>query len=244
MNLFLKKKLSKPLDLSVLKTDMHSHLIPCIDDGSQSMEESVDLIRRLYELGYKKIITTPHIQGEFFKNTPKIILTGLDALQKAVKEAEIPVAIEAAAEYLIDEKFVEKYKSGKLLTFGENYLLVELSFFSPPPNLKEVLFDLQIQGYKIILAHPERYTYWHNNLKKYEDLIDRNIFLQINAISLSNYYSLPIKKMAEKLIDQQIVSFLGTDAHNINYIKYLKTSLYEKSLEKLLSSGKLLNSTL
>jgi len=243
-NIISGSSLSKPVDLSVLKTDMHSHLIPGIDDGSKSMEESVDLIRKLADLGFKKLIITPHIMGDYFKNTPEIILSGLESLRFAVKNAGMSIELEAAAEYLVDDGFEEKLKSGKLLTFGNNYLLIELSFFAEPPNLSSLLFDLQIAGYKVVLAHPERYSYWNDDFKKYEELKNRNIFLQLNIVSLSGFYSEQSKKMAEKLIDKKMISFLGTDSHNFDYIKSVEESLFEKSLNKVLTTNNILNSTL
>ncbi|MCD6112646.1 MAG: hypothetical protein J7J86_05180 [Bacteroidales bacterium] len=244
MSILNKKKPGLPY-LSILKTDMHSHLIPGIDDGSGSTDESLNLIYTLHKLGFSKLIITPHIQGDFFKNTPGIILTGLDALRQAVEKEKIPITLEAAAEYLIDDKFMEKYKSGRLLTFNDNFLLVELSFFSPPPNLYEIIFDLQIDGYKIILAHPERYSYWHNNFDRYKDLIDRGVYLQINIPSLGGYYqNYGVIKTAKKLIDNNMVSFLGTDTHNINYLNSIEKALNEKYLKKILKSKKLLNSSL
>ncbi|OYT14328.1 MAG: capsular biosynthesis protein [Bacteroidetes bacterium 4572_114] len=243
-NLFTPGKLSKPLNLSVLKTDMHSHLIPGIDDGSDSLETSVELIRGMMELGYQKFITTPHIQGEFFQNTPHVILSGLKKVKRELKKQNIQVEIEAAAEYLIDDQFEAKYKEGELMTFGKKHLLIEFSYFNEHPRLKEFLFDLQIEGYKIILAHPERYSYWFRNFKKYEELKDRGILFQINIISLTGHYSADVKKMAEKFIDEDMVDLAGSDMHNVHYLEALEKSCSEKYLKKLVDSGKLLNSTL
>lgn len=246
MSLFKKlfnNKSSKPKDFSELKVDMHSHLIPGIDDGAATMEDSLTLIRSMSELGFEKLIITPHIQGEFFKNTPEIILDGLDKVRKAVKNENIPIKIDAAAEYLIDDSFMDKLKSEKLLTLMDKYLLIELSYYTPHPNLKEILFELQLAGYKLILAHPERYTYWFNNFKKYEELKDREIYFQLNTISISGYYSMQVKKIAKKLIEKEMIEFLGSDMHNPTYMEGLKKSLDEKLLYKILSSGKILNNT-
>lgn len=243
-NLFSPGKLTKAVDMSVVNTDMHSHLIPGIDDGSDSLETSIDLIKGMMELGYQKFITTPHIQGEFFQNTPHIILSGLEKVRRELKKQNIQVEIDAAAEYLVDDKFEEKYKEGELLTFGKKHLLIELSYFNEHPRLKEFLFDLQIDGYKIILAHPERYAYWFRNFRKYEELKDRGILFQLNITSLTGYYSPEVKKMAEKFVDLEMIDLAGSDMHNFNYLEALKRTCSEKYLRKLVESEKLQNSTL
>jgi tyrosine-protein phosphatase YwqE len=198
----------------------------------------------MMELGYKKFITTPHIQGEFYQNTPHIILSGLERVKRELKKQNIIVEINAAAEYLIDDKFEEKYKAGELLTFGQKHLLIEFSYFNEHPRLKEFLFDLQIEGYKIILAHPERYAYWFGNFRKYEELKDRGILFQLNITSLTGYYSPEVKKIAEKFIDLGMIDFAGSDMHNFNYLEALRRTCSEKYLRKLVDSGKLQNSIL
>jgi len=244
LNIFSSGKSKHAADISFLKTDMHSHFIPNIDDGSVSYKDSVAYIKRLKELGFEKIITTPHIMHDYYKNTPEIISEGLESLKRAIVSEGVDIQLEAAAEYLIDGGFENLMKEGKLLTFGDNYLLIELSYFNAPANLKDIIFNLQIAGYKVILAHPERYTYWFNSFKIYEELKDRNVFFQLNIISISGYYSLIVRKMAEKLIDLKMVDFLGTDMHNQNYLDGLEKTLYEKYLFKVLETNKLLNNTL
>ncbi|MFP4470322.1 MAG: tyrosine-protein phosphatase [Bacteroidota bacterium] len=239
--LFSPGKTSQPVDLSALHTDFHSHFIPGVDDGADSLETSVELIEAMADLGYKKLITTPHIQGEFYRNSPQTILPGLEQVRRELKKLHISVELEAAAEYLIDDKFEEKYKNGPLLTFGKKHLLVEFSFFNEHPRWKDFFFDLQIEGYKIILAHPERYSYWFRSWNKYEELKDRGVFFQINIISLTGYYSQEVKKVAERMIDEEMVDFAGSDMHNMHYMDALRNARYEKYLHKLVESGKLLN---
>jgi protein-tyrosine phosphatase len=231
-------------DFSALKADMHSHLIPGIDDGAKNLTETVALARRMYQLGYSKLITTPHIQQEFFRNTPEIILNGLDKVRKALKAENVPLEIQAGAEYLVDDGFEEKASKGNLLTFSGKYLLVELSYFNPHPNLKTLIFNLQVDGYMVILAHPERYTYWFSDFSKYEELKDRGVFFQANIVSLSRFYPDPVKKMTEKLMERGMIDFLGSDMHNMNYMQALEKALKEKAFAKLVASGKLLNSEL
>jgi protein-tyrosine phosphatase len=243
-NLFKSDKLKEPVDLSLVGTDMHSHLIPGIDDGSESMEHSLELVRSMYNLGYKKFVTTPHIMMDYFKNTPDIINKGLEKLRTAISQAQIPVKVEAAAEYMLDEGFLKKFHAGDLLTFGKKHILIELSSYVPPENLFQIFFDLKLEGFNPILAHPERYSYWHHNFEHYITLKDREILFQINLPSLSGYYSQEVRKIAEQLIDNNMVDFVGTDLHNMIYFEQVDKSRFSKHLEKLVQSGNLLNKTL
>lgn len=244
-NIFKKNtRLKIPADLSVLGCDIHSHLIPNIDDGSKGIDDSVNMITRLHELGYSKIITTPHIMGDAYRNTPEIILAGLSNVRHALKENNIPVDISAAAEYYLDYDFERKLDNEKLLTFGNNYLLFEVSYMNPPDNLYHVIFKMQTLGYKPVLAHPERYNFWHSDFEKYESFIDKGVLLQLNLNSLTGYYSLGTKKIAEMMIEKNMISFLGTDCHHTGHIELIKNVIYEKHLKTLLDSGTLLNKTL
>jgi protein-tyrosine phosphatase len=243
-NIFKSNKLKKPVDLSLLGADMHSHLIPGIDDGAENIEQSLKLIRSLYDLGYKKIITTPHIISDYFKNTPEIINNGLEKLETAVSQSQIPVQIEAAAEYMFDDWFQKNCLTTELLTFGKKYILIECSGFVPPNNFFQVLWDLKLKGYNPVLAHPERYAYWHENFEHYISLKDREILFQINLPSLTGYYSPQVRRITEQLIENNMVEFAGSDIHNMKYLLQLDRSRYSPYLEKLINSGKLLNKTL
>lgn len=213
-----------PLDLSWLKTDMHSHLIPGIDDGSKTMEESIELVKRLAGYGLKKIITTPHIMSEYYRNTPEIINMGLEDLRKAVIQEGISIEIEAAAEYYMDEIFLEKVKDGeKMLTFGGNYILVETGFINKPQMLLDIIFHLEMAGYKPILAHPERYQYLIMDKKLQEDLFERKLLFQVNLLSFTGFYSKQVKDFGETLVEKGVVALLGTDCHNERYLTMLET---------------------
>lgn len=242
--LFKKKASLPPADLSILKTDMHSHFIPGIDDGSKNMEQSLDLLRTMKELGYVKVITTPHIMGDSYRNTPEIIMSGLAKLKEAVKEAKIGIEVEAAAEYYYDFDFEKTLPKERKLTFGNDYLLWELSFVNPPDNLNRVIFEMIGQGYKPVLAHVERYPFWQKDFGKYEELMSRGVYLQLNINSISGHYGIPTKKAAEWLIDHDMISFLGTDCHNAGHLELIEKTLTEKYLHKALVSGRLLNSKL
>ncbi|MCG3166920.1 MAG: Tyrosine-protein phosphatase YwqE [Bacteroidia bacterium] len=245
-NLFDRKKLSATAaNLGLLKTDMHSHFIPGIDDGAKTMEDSLRLIRGMKELGYEKVITTPHTMSDYYQNTPGIILDGLENVREELKKNNINIQLEAASEYYVDYEFGEKLKRAEVLTFSGKHVLIEVSFLNPPDNLEATIFNLNIAGYKPILAHPERYPYWHGNMEKYERLRDMGALLQVNILSLTQYYSKEVNQTAMKLVDLSLVDLLGTDMHHDKHLEAICTrALYEPYLHKLLESGKLLNASL
>jgi tyrosine-protein phosphatase YwqE len=245
-NIFGKNtKTDFPADLSVLRCDVHSHFIPGIDDGVKTMNESVSLIREFERLGYKKLITTSHILSDSFRNTPQIISAGVELVRAALKTENITVEIEGAGEYYVDFDFSRKIEEEKLLTFGKNYLLFEISFVNPPDNLTHIIFQLQSKGYKPVLAHPERYLFWSRDFEKYEQLKEKGVLFQLNINSLAGYYSREAKKIAEQLIEKNMIDFVGSDCHNLRHLNVIKSkAVYEKALHKLIESGKLLNATL
>ena len=230
------------LDFSILKTDIHSHLIPGIDDGSPDMETSISLIKKMQELGYSKVITTPHVMSDFYQNSSETILKSLADVRLELKLQNINMEIDAAAEYYIDFEFEQKIGKEKFLTFGDNYILVELSFMQAPKNLFDAIFKLQLEDYKVVLAHPERYRYY--NQEDYDNLISRGVLLQINFLSLIEYYSTSIQKKTEQLIANNQVSFIGTDCHNMMHAELYERCQTKKAWHDLANSGKLLNSTL
>jgi protein-tyrosine phosphatase len=228
-------KKNERLNLDWMKVDMHSHLIPGIDDGAQTVEESIELIRMLHGLGLKKLIITPHIMSEFYRNTPEIILEGLEQMRREVAKEGIEIELEAAAEYYLDEIFFEKIeKKEKLITFGGNKVLVETGFMSKPQILIETFFRLEMAGYQPIFAHPERYMYLHHDADLLDSLADRNIYFQMNLLSLTGYYSKHIQKFAEKLIDRGLIKLVGTDCHNMRYIQALESLPQKKYYHKLM----------
>lgn len=232
-----KEKTPEKLDLSWMVADMHSHLIPGIDDGSKSIEESLEMISRLKDFGIKKIVTTPHIMSEFYKNTPEIILGGLEKVKKALQKESINIEISAAAEYYLDEFFLEKVRNGeKLLTVYKNHVLVETGFVSKPLMLVEIFFEMEMHGYKPILAHPERYQYLAQDKKLLHEMIDRDIYFQLNLLSLTGFYSRYIQTFAELLVKEGRVKYLGTDTHNHRYLDALENlpqSKYFDTIQKI-----------
>lgn len=214
-------------DFSFLDTDIHSHLIPGIDDGAQSMEESMELIRGLQNIGFKKIITSPHVMMEYYPNTTAGIAEGGNQVNQVLKERGINLAFGWAAEYFLDENFEALIASDDLLTIGENHVLFELSFFEPPRQLREVIFNLKIKGYHPILAHAERYGYWEKTPGKFNELVEAGCSLQLNLLSLLGHYGSKVEKMATLLIREKLYDFAGTDVHRMEHIEKLKRGLDE-----------------
>jgi tyrosine-protein phosphatase YwqE len=233
-SLFQSKKNKTPYDLSDLSVDIHSHLIPGIDDGSQSMEQTIGMLLKFVDLGYRKVITTPHIMQDHYPNTPEIIKKGLIEVKNEIEKLNIPISIEAAAEYYFDEFLFEKIKNQDILTFGQNFVLFELSFVSQPHNLDQLIFDFKTNNYIPILAHYERYPYLFDGGVKYvEQLKDKGLKIQLNLNSLTGHYGKDIRKQAEMLIDNKLVDFVGTDCHRIEHLEILESNLKGDYFHKL-----------
>jgi len=241
---FLMSKSKKNKDFSILKTDIHSHLIPGIDDGVKTLEEAAFCIKEMKNLGFSKIITTPHVNIDYFYNTTDEIKDGLEILNNYLKKENIDILVEASAEYYLNNDLIENIENNNLITFGDNYILFELSYFNPVKILDEAIFKLQTKGYKPVLAHPERYNYWFDNLDVLKNLKNKGVYFQMNTLSLSGAFSEGAKQMAEKLIKNNMIEFIGSDAHNEHYVNGLKPILSNKHLKKLIASDNLLNNTL
>ena len=240
---FLKKRLTP--DLSFIGADMHSHLLPGLDDGLQDIDTTIAFIKELQALGYSKLICSPHIISDIYPNSPQTILPKLDLVRNALKENNIPVIIEAAAEYMIDTEMERDLKAGcQLLTFGANYILIEMSYVAASPNIEQVVFALRLKGLQPVLAHPERYTFYHRQFDQYERMVELGCVLQVNLLSLLGYYGKPIKLVAEKLFSKKMVSFVGTDMHHQNHLDALKELATKTEFYKMLEGAELLNKSL
>lgn len=213
---------------------MHSHLLPGIDDGAKTLTETSALVASLQNMGYTKAITTPHIMHDSYRNTPEIIQAKLSEVRTYLASENSTFTIEAAAEYYLDEAMIARVEhQERLLTFGSNYLLFETNYLTEPYTLKDFIFKAITHGYKPVLAHPERYHYM--TLQKAEDLIDRGVLFQLNMLSLSGYYSVPIKKMAERLIDKGWVHVLGSDCHNPDHASMMPAAIKSKGFRKAIA---------
>ena len=223
-------------DFSFLSTDMHSHLIPGIDDGSDSPETSVKLVQHLYDLGFRKLITTPHVMIDHYPNTTDSITKGFAVLKAAVEAAQIPVELGFAAEYYMDEVFEKKLGVEPLLTISDNKILVEMSFMAAPRNLQQIIFKIRTQGYKPVLAHPERYVFWANDFEQFENLKELGCDFQLNLLSILGYYGKASRDLGLKFLDAGMINLVGTDLHHERHAKALQDLSKDNKLMKILAN--------
>ena len=202
--------------------DIHSHILPGIDDGSKSVDISIELLTKMKEYGIVNFVFTPHILGGVWENTPSTIEKAFDKLQNAVSKSELSnIHMRFAAEYMLDNNFRTILKNKDILTIKNSFVLIEMSYLNPPINLYELLFDIQMAGYKPILAHPERYNFLHKKFDEYYKLKDAGCKFQVNLLSLTNYYGKHVNVIANKLIKNNLIDLVGSDAHHHNHLNGL-----------------------
>jgi tyrosine-protein phosphatase YwqE len=205
-----------------MSADMHSHILPGIDDGSPDIEASLDLIKGLMALGITKSIATPHIIGDMYRNTPETINNACVLLNDALLQHDIDFPVSAAAEYMLDAYFMEILNRGNgLLTVKDNMVLTEFSYAAMPQNIEQMAFEIITGGYTPILAHPERYGYISNDMKQFHRLADTGFLLQLNLLSLTGYYGKQSLQVANYLIKHDLVSFVATDLHHPRHMQAL-----------------------
>jgi protein-tyrosine phosphatase len=236
---FKKKDAPVTITYESIAVDMHSHVLPGIDDGAKDPEESIVLIKKMMELGIKKIIATPHVMADYYRNTAETIGDALAILKAELIKQNIDIEIEAAAEHYFDETFEARVNNHKLMTMGDNYALFEFSFISQPPNAVEVVQRMKELGYKPILAHPERYPYM--DIEQLRNIRSWGCDLQINTISLTGYFGKDAKKIAEALVDNDLVDFISSDMHHLRHAQAFKDALNTPYVKKLLTNYPLKN---
>lgn len=219
---FKTQKTVSPVAAFPFATDIHSHILPALDDGSPDIETSLQLVKGIYDLGIRKTVATPHVICDMYRNTPATIGTALQTLVTACTAAGIDIAITAAAEYMLDNYFVQLLKNNEpLLTIHNNIILTEQSFAAPATNLHQMAFDIITSGYRPIMAHPERYHFYHNDYEAFTNLKDMGFLLQVNLLSLTGYYGKPVAKAARYLVANNLADLVGTDMHHQRHLDML-----------------------
>lgn len=245
--LFRNKKTPRPI-FAGLKTDMHCHLLPMVDDGSKGMEESISCLQTMERLGYRRVYLTPHFQYPRFDNREEDILRLYEDFKQQVSNAGLKIEVAGiGGEYRLDPDFLERKKGTKLLTIGDDntmdagYLLVELSLQHKFPGMLDIIRELQQEGYVVVLAHPERYPYLNMGGREIAALKEMGVLLQVNVLSLDGFYGEGVRKKAEYLLTHNYVEMLGSDTHNVLYAQGLVHASNNRKIEKLISNNNFLN---
>ena len=241
MLFFNRPRNDRPTDFSKVCLDMHSHLIPGVDDGAKDLTDSIALINGLRNLGFEHLITTPHTLQDIHPNTK-------ESLGKAhlLLDGKLPagLTLRLSSEYYLDQQFLDQLEGGTVIPLPGNRLLVEFSQIIRPYDLEERFFDLNVKGYRPVLAHPERYLFFHSHFEYFKRIKDMGVELQVNALSLTDHYGKSIRKIAEKLIEKDMIDFIGTDAHHEKHLEMLTQVPRNKFFSRLLDSGLLKNQEL
>lgn len=214
-------------------TDIHSHLLYHLDDGAKTETDSLELARKFLDAGYSCCIATPHVMNTVWENTSEGILSRLNETQTLFRQNDVGLKITAAAEYLMDTGFIDLARQKKLLTLKDNMVLVEMSYINPPINLYEILFELQLAGYTPVLAHPERYGFYHQSFGEYEKLKHAGCLFQVNLLSAMGYYGSSVAKTADNLLAKNMIDFAGSDLHHLNHAQALQSKSIIKNNEAL-----------
>jgi len=202
----------------LLQTDMHSHILPGIDDGAADVEASIALIDGLISLGYKKLIATPHILKDYYPNTPASIRAAQQVLQEELDKRGYTIPIAYAAEYMLDEHFSSLMEEDDLLSFGDRYVLLETMFIGAPANMEEVLAQVSAKSYRPVLAHPERYHYVDKSLSCLLPLKEKGCLFQVNLLSFAGYYGKREQELALRLLEAGFIDFIGSDMHHKRHL--------------------------
>lgn len=231
---------SKPAEQAQLcfETDIHCHIVPGVDDGAKTADVAADLVERMQRWGIERIVASPHVTRDTFENNSANLDPALGLLRAELQKRGNGIDVSHAAEYRIDDLLSERMETNDLMTYpGTNYILIENSFLQEPWNLDQIVFDLQVRGFKPILAHPERYSYYHGDIKRYHQLHEAGLNMQINLLSLADGYGASEAKMARRLIKEGLVDFIGTDLHNTRHADkidaYLLTRQAHADMEAL-----------
>ena len=243
-NLFGGSKNDQPAYLDQLAWvgwDIHNHILPGIDDGSPSVEESITLINGLKALGIHNSVSTPHVMAGVHNNTPETIKGAHGKLTEHLKANAVDFKLNFSAEYMIDDQIDQWIQADKLCLIADKYMLIEMSYLSESKALFNVIKDIQDRGYQPILAHPERYNYYHNNFKIFEEIKQAGCYLQLNLLSISKYYGENVKTCALTLIRAGMYDFVGTDMHHTRHLEALKAVVTKYDTKELLKGNPIKN---
>ena len=210
--------------------DIHSHILPGLDDGAKTMAQSKELIQGMQSIGFSEFIATPHTMTSVWDNTTE----GIQAVKHSLnQEFGTEAYLRCASEYLLDTSFLDRLQKDDLLCLKDKMVLVELSYLQPPMNLFEILFELQLKGYVPILAHPERYTYYFSDVKNFERLKKVGCMFQLNLLSAVGHYGPESLKITDDLLNAGLIDFVGSDVHHKGHLELFEKKVRIKKVKAL-----------
>ncbi|WP_458411736.1 tyrosine-protein phosphatase [Schinkia sp. CFF1] len=213
--------------------DIHCHILPCIDDGPASMEASLEMAKQAAEQGIKTIIATPHHKNGSYENPKHTIIQAVETYNNRLKAEGIDLTILPGQENRIFGEIPEDYEAGTIQTIADTpYILIELPSSHVPRYTERVLFDLQVKGLKPIIVHPERNAEIINHPDSLYHLVEKGIFTQVTASSVTGHFGKKIQKFTFDLIEAQMAHFVASDAHNVTSRSFKLRDAYEE-LEKV-----------
>lgn len=220
--------------------DIHSHILPGIDDGVQTIEQTIEIMESLMSKGFTKCIATPHINPGVWNNNPEIIKNIYQQTKESLQYNQQRMLVHCASEYMINDTFIPRLTSEPLMPLKDNYVLVELSYVNPPLGLSEIMFEIIQKGYQPILAHPERYLYYHRNVITYENLRNMGVMFQLNLLSSVGYYGPAVAKIADLLLKENYIDFVGSDIHHMRHVQAFEDKIiikYESQLQNAMAKN-------
>lgn len=213
--------------------DIHSHILPGIDDGAKTLEDTEFLLEEMKQLGFTKVITTPHTMKNVWDNTTETIKNAHHFVQDELPELSKKVALNCASEYFLDENLMQLVQRENLLTLKDNFILIEMSYLNAPIQLYDFLFELQLKGYQLVLAHPERYNYFHSNKKEFAKLKKAGCLFQLNLLATVGYYGKNVAETADYLLKEDLYDFVGSDIHHKNHVAAFQNKVIIKNHKTL-----------
>ena len=213
--------------------DIHSHILPGIDDGAQKIKDSKFLLESMIDFGFSKVITTPHTMKNVWDNTTSSIGDAYNLVHSELPELSKQVSLQFASEYFLDENLIRLAQQEKLLSLKDNFILIEMSYLNAPIQLYDFLFELQLKGYQLVLAHPERYNYFHSNKKEYQKLKKAGCLFQLNLLSTVGYYGKNVAEIADYLLKENLYDFVGSDIHHKNHVAAFQNKVMIKNYQIL-----------
>ena len=228
------KKTPKLVDLIPANyVDIHSHILPGIDDGAQKMEDSEFLLDSMKNFRFSKVIATPHTMKNVWNNTTDSIEEAYNKVYEKLPDLAKNMKLQFSSEYFLDENLIEHIQTEKLIPLKNNYVLVEMSYLNAPLQLYDFLFELQLKGYQLVLAHPERYTFFHSKKKEFDKLKKSGCLFQLNLLATVGYYGKNVAEISDYLLKENMYDFVGSDIHHKNHVKAFQAKLTIKNQSKL-----------